>query len=418
MLTAIAPIQQSLARQLNHWQQAAVKLSAVENLVSANAWHGIDRSIGLILKTLVQQSNDVVDLASTLQKQLENANNTDALRAIKKGLLQLRNDYLRVEETIHFYTVAVNSRATANTAALLRACDIICTRSMEALLQPLGKEIPAVLTYVDKGIGASILKAGLTLWHGKPSPMAAIKVTQHNLLRPTAIIHETGHQVAHILNWVDELSNNLSKNLSQHSKLVATAFSNWASEIAADAYAFVHTGFAAVASLHDVISGMPNTVFSYQPHDPHPISYIRVLLNVEMCRLFYGPGPWDDLAAAFKHDYDINLVNASSTGLIKMTVDALPDVVKIVLKDPYPAFGNRSLTQLIDPQKASPRDLEKLEYMAGPALFTSHAWIWRECIRLLALNGYKVGIGMGNLAALYKQQEEWMIRLGFSVDLN
>jgi hypothetical protein len=73
---------------------------------------------------------------------------------------------------------------------------------------------------------------------------------------------------------------------------------------------------------------------------------------------------------------------------------------------------------LIPPDRASPRELEKLEYIAGPALFTSHAWIWKECLRLLALNGYKIGIGKGDLSALYKQQEEWMIKLGFAVELN
>jgi hypothetical protein len=56
--------------------------------------------------------------------------------------------------------------------------------------------------------------------------------------------------------------------------------------------------------------------------------------------------------------------------------------------------------------------------MAGPALYTSHAWIWKEAIRLLALNGYRIGIGKGDLAKLYKQQEDWMIKLGFAVEMN
>ena len=101
-----------------------------------------------------------------------------------------------------------------------------------------------------------------------------------------------------------------------------------------------------------------------------------------------------------------------------MCADALPDVTRILLKNPYRAFGNRSLSQLIPPERASPKELEKLEYMAGPALYTSHAWVWKECIRLLALNGYKIGIGKGDLPALYKQQEEWMMQLGFAVELN
>lgn len=412
-------IYHSLIRQVTHWQQAALRISLLDNLASGNAWQGIDSRLGSLLRESMSNSiTDVLASAGSLRKQLESSKGQDNLRSIKRGLLELRSGYLKAEETIHFYTVAINSRTTPGLAALLRACDILCVRSMQDLLQPLGKQTPMVLTYIDKGIGASILKAGLRLWDGKISSVAAIKVTQHNLYRPTAIIHETGHQVAHVLNWTDELSVALHNELNNHPKIVGAAFAGWASEIAADAFAFVHTGFAAVAALNDVVSGSPQSVFAYHLHDPHPISYIRLLMNTEMCRQFYGSGPWDNLEEAFKNDYDINLVNFPSVELIKICSVAVPDVVRLVLKKNYRAFVNQSLSQLIPPERASPRELEKLEYLAGPALFTSHAWIWKECLRLLALGGSKIGTGKGDLDALYKQQEEWMTRLGFAVDLN
>ncbi len=418
-MVATTSIQDSLMRQVNHWLQAALRLSVFENLASSNAWHGVEHKMGVLLKDSLKKSiDDVISKANNLKKQLENSTDPDHLRSIKRGLLNLRDCYLKAEETIHFYTVAINSRTTSGLAALLRACDILCEKSMREALQPLGKETPYVLTYIDKGVGASILKAGLKLWDGRISPVAAIKVTQHNLYRPTAIIHETGHQVAHILNWTGQLANSLNNELGKHPGITAEAYARWASEIAADAFAFVHTGFAAVASLHDVVSGSPQAVFAYHPHDPHPISYVRVLMNIEMCRQFYGPGPWDGLEESFKNDYDINLVGFSSTGLIKTCVEALPDAVRIILKSPYRSFGNKSLSQIIPPERVSPKELEKLEYMAGPSLYTSHAWIWKESLRLLAINGYKIGKGQGDLPALYKQQEEWMTQLGFAVELN
>ena len=60
----------------------------------------------------------------------------------------------------------------------------------------------------------------------------------------------------------------------------AWTWSAWASEIAADAFAFVHTGFASVAALHDVLSGERGFVFQHTPGDPHPICYLRVLLGI------------------------------------------------------------------------------------------------------------------------------------------
>lgn len=419
MTSTIVSIHNSLLRQVNHWLQASSRLYVLDHLASANAWYGIDHSIGVTLRNSLQKSvNEVISLANTLKNQLEGLPGPDVLRTVKRGLMQLRERYLKTEETIHFYTVAINSRTTPSIAALLRACDILCKKSMDELLQPLGKETPAILTYIDKGVGASILKAGLRLWDGNISNVAAVKITQHNLFRPTAIIHETGHQVAHILNWNEELSVGLLNGLKNHKDVVGAAYAGWSSEMAADAFAFVHTGYASVAALHDVVSGAPSSVFAYHRHDPHPICYIRVLMNIQMCRQFYGPGPWDSLEESFKNDYDINLVNFPSVELVKLCEAALPDVVRLLLKTSYHAFGNRSLSQIVSPEKISPRELEKLESMAGAALFTSHAWIWKESIRLLALNGYKIGIGKGNLAALYKQQEEWMMRLGFSVELN
>lgn len=412
-------IQTSLSRQVNHWLQAASRLSALDHLASGYAWQGIDHKLGVLLKDSLQRSiGTVVTMGTLLKQQLNQLRDSPPPPSLMRGLLQLRDRYLKVEETIHFYTVAVNSRTTPGVAALLRACDILCMKSMQRLLEPLGKETPPVLTYIDKGVGASILKAGLRLWDGNVSPVAAIKITQHNLFRPTAIIHETGHQVAHITQWNDELAATLRGKLRNHSPIAGEAFASWASEIAADAFAFVHTGYAAVAALHDVVSGYVPSVFSYRRNDPHPISYLRVLLNVEMCRQFFGKGPWDDLEDSFKNTYDINLVNFSSVGLIRICADALSDAVNLILKTPYQCFGGRALSQIISPSKVSPQALERLEYVAGPALYTSHAWVWNECIALLALNGYRIGTGEGDLPALYKQQEEWMMKLGFAVELN
>jgi hypothetical protein len=418
-MTDTLHIQTSLQRQVTHWQQAASRLSDIDHLASPYAWQGLDHSIAVQLKKRLQESiREVVSLGERLKIQLQSAKEHDSLRAVRRGLGLLRERYLKTEETIHFYTIAINSRTTPHISALLRACDILCKKSMQQLLQPLGKPTPDILTYIDKGIGASILKAGLRLWDGNVSNVAAVKITQHNLFRPTAIIHETGHQIAHILDWNEELSVAFLDGLNQHPKVISSAFASWSSEIAADAFAFVHAGYASVAALHDVVSGSPGAVFAYHANDPHPISYIRVLMNIEMCRLSFGAGPWDDLEQSFKDDYDINLVNFSSTGLVRQCVKAIPEAVKILLQKPFKAFVNRPITALIPPERVSPVELNKLENTAGPALFVSHAWIWKESLRLLALNGYKIGICKGDLSALYKQQEDWMVKLGFSIDMN
>ena len=47
-----------------------------------------------------------------------------------------------------------------------------------------------------RSVSSADLRAGIPLWdRAHPSPAAAIKLTRHNLSFPTALLHETGHQV-------------------------------------------------------------------------------------------------------------------------------------------------------------------------------------------------------------------------------
>ena len=64
-------------------------------------------------------------------------------------------------------------------------------------------------------LGPRYLRPDYDYGNGKISPVAAIKITQHNLYRPTAIVHETGHQVAHILKWTEELEQAVNQELQE-----------------------------------------------------------------------------------------------------------------------------------------------------------------------------------------------------------
>ncbi len=395
-----------------------MRLKNLSNVLSVSSWSGVDESIRSSLKqTFDRTISTLVDLSREADIEIDSNPDEGKIKKMKSQVLRLRNQYVRAEETINFYTVAVNSRVNTNVASLLRACDIFCIRSMKSILDPLGLSTPLVLTYLDKGLGASILKAGLRLWDGSISEVAAIKITYHNLFRPTAIIHETGHQIAHILGWTEELSRSLHTGLSRYGVNVREAYSSWASEITADAFSFAHTGFGSVAALNDVVSGDHYTVFSFRRNDPHPISYVRVLLCLEMCKQCYGTGPWDDLKNSFTSEYDIELAGSSKI-LTEECVAAIPDATRIILNDKCSCFGGRSLTDLIDPRNVSPRSLEKLEYLAGPALYKSHAWIWKESLRILALLSYKIGRGEGALEPYYQLQQDFMRELGFAIELN
>lgn len=407
-------VRTQLTRQVAHWTAAAMRLQDLDDLASPSAWNSLERYLGLSIRQhLTMVVEKLKREAILLQTSLDSAFSIADLSTVRRQLLTFRRRYQRVEATLDFYADAISTRTSTKMAGLLRACDTLAHRSMAQILDQLGKPTPIALTYIDKGLGASILKAGLRLWDETSlNPVAAIKITRHNLHRPTALIHEAGHQVAHIVGWSEELSKALTAGLTDTPAGVAEAWGSWASEIAADAFSFVHTGYASVASLYDVVDGGESVVFRHPPGDPHPVGYLRVLLGVEMCRQFYGAGPWDDLALAWTQQYPLQRASGTSGQLLRESVPLLPSIVNITLRKPMRSFGGRPLVALINPERVKPETLLALEQQLGAALYTSMHWIWTEALRLLALTGLRKATSVDRTTETIKLQEQWMLRLG------
>ncbi|MCE3244400.1 MAG: hypothetical protein K0S72_523 [Arthrobacter sp.] len=403
-----------LGRQVVHWTKAAARLQDLDDLAAPTAWGNLERYLGVCLRqhlatVVAQLDREGVVLQSALAAAVSAAD----LLAVRRQLLAFRHRYTRVETTLDFYGDAINTRTRSTIAGYLRACDTLAHRSMAQLLDQLGKPTPVALTYIDKGLGASILKAGLRLWDGTSlNPVAAIKITRHNLLRPTALIHEAGHQAAHIVGWTEELASRLSTGLANAPGGVAEVWAGWASEIAADAFAFVHTGYASVAALHDVLAGDGAAVLRHNPGDPHPVSYLRVLLGVEMCRQSYGAGPWDDLARAWTQLYSPQRAAGATGSLLQASLPVLPAAVRIILREPMRAFDGRSLATLINPERVRPEVLLAMEQQLGAALYTSMHWIWTEALRLLALSGLRAATTPEQTVDPNARPEAWLLRLG------
>jgi hypothetical protein len=414
MSDALASRKWYLARQVAHWTAAALRLEDLEDFASPAAWKSLERYLRTsVRKHLSLACERLHREAALLRTALDASSSPADLERLRVQMQAFRKLYLRVETTLDFFGDTINTRTNPTLAGLLRACDTLAHRSMAQILDQLGKPTPVVLTYVDKGLGASILKAGLRLWDGtSENPVAAVKIVRHNLYRPTALIHETGHQVAHIAGWNVELAAALQDGLGDAPAGVPDAWSSWASEIAADAFAFVHTGYASIAGLHDVLAGEESFVLRHLLGAPHPIGYIRLLLGIQMCREFYGTGPWDDMAEAWTQHYRLERASPETATLLRASLPLLPKAVNLILREPVRAFGGRPLSALINPARVSPEALETMERTLGSALYTSMHWIWTEALRLLALNGLRAATMLDWAAETLKQQEQWMLRLG------
>jgi hypothetical protein len=414
-----AALRLQVSRQVEHWTLAAARMRELETFASAQAWAALERYLGAEIRArLLEGITGLESEGTALRSALDTARTAADLHRTRRHLVAFRARYLRTETTLDFFGDAINTRTNPRLAALLRACDVLAGRSIFGVLDPCGQPTPLVLTYLDRGLGASILKAGSRLWDGHAtSPAAAIKVVPHNLYRPTALVHEGGHQAAAILGWNEELGDALYGSVSGAGAGLARIWAGWASEIAADAVAFVHTGYAAVAGLHDVLAGDPAALFRYLPGDPHPIAYIRVLLGVAACRRFYGAGPWDDLAEAWREAYPLDGAGPAVRAFVERSEPLLPRIVEASLCAPMRAFGGRSLAALVDPDRVRPQALLRLADQVGPALFTSPHWVFTEALRLLALTGYQVATAPERAREILTKQEEWMLRLGATLQV-
>ena len=403
-------MREQLAREVVHWSTATDQLGDVSRFASVAAWRSLERYLDVALETALRAAVDRLRRQCGVVKARLLAAETEAeLQGVHRELLAYRRHYFTVETMLNFYGQAINTRTTPAQGSYLGACDFLARESLRLLLEPLGLPTPPVLTYLDMGLGASIMKYGLRLWDGRSlSPVAAVKLVHHSV-SPTSLIHETGHQAAHQLGWLAELAAALERGLGGQ---IGKLWAGWASETAADAYAFVHTGYASVVALHDVLAGEPEAVLHVQPLDPHPTGYLRVLLGHAMCRRFFGAGPWDVLAQAWTQLYRLADADEVSAPLLAASVPALPTVVELVLARPYRALRGKSLAERIDPARVRPDALEALARSGGNALTRSSDWIRRESLRLLALSGYRMASAPERSGEVLREQQDWMQALG------
>ena len=398
-----------LERQSAHWVAAATTFLDAEEFASEAAWRSVELYVGMPLrshlKLIVEELIDIGRATIALARAARR--DALALPEAMAGVQNLRRRYSQVETTLDFFGDAVSSRTSPQLRAALQALDALATASMETVLAQAGHAAIPVLTYVDKGMGASILRADIRLWApGSINPVAAIKIVRHNLYRPTSLFHEVGHQVAAVTGWVPALQASLSRALAGDQELRAM-WTPWASEIAADVFAFAHTGFASVTALYDVV-GDARTILRWPIGDPHPVGWLRTLLGCAMCRGVYGHGPWDDLEEAVVTSFPLRRADPTVRALLDRSRRRMPALAGACLGAPVPGLGGSPISRAVDPRRVSPAALAELERTAGTALWTSPHWRRTEGIRIVALAGLREAERPDEASAWIARAREWM----------
>lgn len=400
--------------EVAHWRLAVEALADLDTVAAPEAWASLE---GYLQARVRDRLTAVVAALSAEAHGLELLLHTGQdIQETRRRLLRLRRRYLQVETVLDFFGDAVNSRTNPRLRALLRGYDTLAGDSLAAVLTRVGIAPPLALVYVDRGLGAAILRAGVRLWDQQhPSPAAAIKLTRHNLSYPTALLHETGHQVGHLTGWNTELAAALSRLLSTRSSALAAAWQGWASEIAADVHAFVQAGWAPVAALANVVDGTTRDVYRIRFGDPHPFPAVRVWFNVAMCRSWYGEGPWDDLASAWLRRHPPTAAAGEAGELARASLTALTDIVDVCTRAPMAAFGGVPLAAVVDPRRVAPPQLDRLAREAGPSLTRSAYLRRREPLRILSYLATRAVAEPSQAGVHRARLVQWVADLGADV---
>lgn len=372
-----------LAAEIAHWRHAAAGLSDLDVIASPAAWAGLEQYLSVQVRRRLETVATSLQLeaaavATALQSGLE-------LGAVRRQVLRLRQRYLQAETVLDFYLDAITTRTVPELAAVLRGLDRLASDALDMTLRPLGLESPPVLVYLDRGLGASILRAGIRLYdEANPSPAAAIKITRHNLLYPTALLHECGHQFAHLTGWTAELAEAFKITLGRRSRDLGEMWAATASEVAADAYGFCLAGWAPLPALANVVDGTTAAVYRRPIGDPHPYPLIRVLFNAALCQSWYGGGPWTGIGRAWVSRHRPDQAPGEIGELTRLSLEAMPSIVDLCTRRPMTAFKGKPLSAVADPRRMSPVSIDGLVRRAGPSLLTSPFLARRESLPILS----------------------------------
>ena len=328
-------------------------------------------------------------------------------------MLALRRRYFQVETVLDFYGDAVGTRTNPQLAAVLRGLDTLAADSLDVILRPLGIEPPPTLVYLGEGRGASILKASMRLWDQTSlSPVAAVKLTRHNLGHPTALFHEIGHQAAHQAGWVPELAAALEARWpagrASWPRCGPGGPARWPPTSTRSPRPAGHRCRRSPTSS----TARPRRSTASPPGDPHPFPWVRVMFHAELCRSWYGPGPWDALAATWAARHPPERAPADVAELARASVVALPEIVEVCTLRPMAAFHGRPISALADPRRAAPAALDDLARRAGPSLLTSQYLARREPLRIIAWLAARAALDPAHAAAHHRALQSWLARLG------
>ena len=200
----------------------------------------------------------------------------------------------------------ITQRSESETGVWLSGLDVVAA---DALALPGYYELPPVICYLDRDVGAAIRRARTRMPGGGENPVAIIRVPRERMVGTgiaSSLVHEVGHQAAALLDLVELLRptlRGLQRGAAGAARTVWQLWERWISEIVADFWSVARVGIASTLGLIGVVSLPRAFVFRLNVGDPHPIPWIRVKLSAAIGEALYPHPQWRQLSATWDAFY-------------------------------------------------------------------------------------------------------------------
>jgi hypothetical protein len=256
----------------------------------------------------------------------------------------------------------ITQRSESETGVWLSGLDVV---SGDALRLPGYYEAPAVICYLDRGIGASIRRARTRMPGGGDNPVAVIKVPRERMVGSgiaSSLVHEVGHQAAALLNLVESLRPALDQ-LAQENPAEREAWllwKRWISEIVADFWSVARVGVASTLGLIGVVSLPRVFVFRLNIDDPHPTPWIRVKLSAALGQAMYPQRVWGRLARLWESYYPLEGLPDQQQQLLTLLEKTIPSMAAVLVDHRPAALRGNSLRDVLDVERRQPFRLRML----------------------------------------------------------
>jgi hypothetical protein len=273
-------------------------------------------------------------------------------------LLKLR--FNAVITQFDLFHEVITQRSEHETGVWLSGLDVVAA---DALRLPGNYyEVPPLVCYLDRGVGAAIRRARTRLPGGGSNPVAIVRVPRERMIGDgiaSSLIHEVGHQAAALLDLVSSLRPVLQgmQRGGGADAPVWALWERWISEIVADFWSVARVGICSTTGLIGVVSLPRPFVFRFSSDDPHPVPWIRVKLSCAMGHALFPHPQWERLSAVWSALYPIDTLEPERRRMLQRLEAGMPAFVSLLVSHRPRLLRGNSLVEVLAVSERQPARL-------------------------------------------------------------